>query len=167
MQFEIRYAEATVEDPDRSLAAVRGIAEETGSRIVLFDAERMAGRAHVESALRHAVRSFERGDPIARSLEMEALLYAAGSRQTRIGRTFGLHEGRNRWYVAVSTPAEPAWGRLEAIVSFVPDPGALDPAHRSRLCALFGITPEELGVVGEERLVELVLERVALLDAFR
>jgi KEOPS complex subunit Cgi121 len=46
-------------------------------------------------------------------------------------------------------------------------PGCLTPEHCRRLCTLFEITPAELAIVGEERLVELVLERVALLDASR
>ncbi len=167
MQFKIRYATASVDEPDRFLATVREIGEVTGTRIVLFDADRMAGQEHALSAVRHAVRSFERGEMIARSLEMEALLYASGSRQTRIGRTFGLHAGENRCYVTVSEPEGDAWSELERLVTFVPEPDVPSPGHRERLCELFGITPEELGTVGEDRLNELVLERVALLDANR
>lgn len=167
MKVEIRYATVTVEDADALLAAVRQIAGETGARIVLFDADRVAGRAHVESAIAHAARSVERGDPLARSLEMEALLYAAGSRQTRVGRTFGLHAGENRCWIAVAAPAERAWVMLEGLVRMLPDPDGFDPLHRRRLCDLFDITLAELGVVGEDRIADLVLERVALLDAHR
>lgn len=167
MEFQIRYGTAWVDDPDRFLAAVREIAAVTGTRIVLFDADRMAGQEHVRSALRHAVRSFERREMIARNLEMEALLYASGSRQTRVGRTFGLHAGLNRSYIAVSEPVGRAWEELGRLVRFVPEPEGHDPGRRERLCDLFGITPEELGAVGEDRLGELVLERVALLDANR
>lgn len=167
MTTGIRYATVTVDDPAALLAAVRWVGEETGTRIVLFDADRMAGRAHAEAAMAHALRSWERGDPIARTLEMEALLYAAGTRQTRIGRTFGLHEGENRCWIAVSPPTDRAWTLLLALVEYVTEPGDLAPEHRRRLCDLFGVTPAELAVVGEDRLAELVLERVALLDANR
>ena len=167
MEFGIRYATLTVDDPGEVLAAVRWVAGETGTRIVLFDAERMAGRTHVESALVHAERSWARGDPIARTFEMEALLYAAGSRQTRIGLTFGLHEGENRCWIAVAPPNDRAWTLLLGLVQFEPEPDGFSPAHRRRLCDLFGVTQPELAVVGEERLPELVLERVALLDAYR
>ncbi|MGD9937579.1 MAG: KEOPS complex subunit Cgi121 [Methanoregulaceae archaeon] len=167
MQFQIRYATVTVDEPGQFLTVVREIGAATGTRIVLFDADRMAGAEHARSALRHAVRSSERGEMIARSLEMEALLYAAGSRQTRVGRTFGLHPGENRCYVALSEPAGGAWEEIGRLVHFVPEPDAPSPGHRERLCDLFGITPEELGVAGEDRLYELVLERVALLDATR
>jgi KEOPS complex subunit Cgi121 len=167
MASEIRFGTVTVDDPPTLLAAVREIADETGTRIVLFDADRMAGRAHAEAALLHAARSWRRGDPIARTFEMEALLYAAGTRQTRVGRTFGLHEGDNRCWIAVAPSVDHAWSRLEKIIQFEPEPCEPSPEHRRRLCDLFGVTEAELGVVGTERLPELVLERVALLDAYR
>ena len=167
MESEIRYASLTVDDPAPLLAAVRWVAGETGTRIVLFDADRMAGRAHAAAALAHAARSVEREDPIARTFEMEALLYAAGTRQTRIGRTFGLHEGLNRCWVAVTPPDDRAWTLLLGLVEFKPEPDQFTPAHRQRLCGLFDITPAELEIVGDDRLAELVLERVALLDANR
>ena len=163
----IRYATVTVDDPAALLAAVRWVGEETGARIVLFDADRMAGRAHAEAALAHALRSWERGDPIARTVEMEALLYAAGTRQTRIGRTFGIHEGENRCWIAVTPPTDRAWTLLLGLVEYRPEPDDLAPSHRQQLCDLFEITPAELAVVGEDRLAELVIERVALLDANR
>lgn len=167
MEFEIRYGAVTIGDPAALLALVRQIAEETGTWIVLFDADRMAGRAHAKAALLHAARSWRRGDPIARTFEMEALLYAAGTRQTRIGRTFGLHEGENRCWIAVAPPNDRAWGRLADLIRFEPEPCGVEPEGRQRLCDLFGVTAAELEVVGEERLHELVLERVALLDANR
>jgi hypothetical protein len=42
MASEIRFGTVTVDDPPTLLAAVREIADETGTRIVLFDADRMA-----------------------------------------------------------------------------------------------------------------------------
>ena len=167
MPFQLRHATVMIDEPDRFLKTVREIATKSGTRIILFDADKMAGPEHALSALRHAVRSCERGEMIARSLEMEALLYAAGSRQTRVGKTFGLHAGENRCYIAVSEPVSEAWEELERVVRFVSEPVIPDPERRKRLCDLFGITPEELAVVGEHRLTELVLERVALLDANR
>ncbi len=167
MESEIRYAMVTIDDPAALLAAVRQIAGETGTQIILFDADKMAGRVHAASALAHAARSVERGDPIARTFEMEALLYAAGTRQTRIGRTFGLHGGENRCWAAVRPPDDRAWTLLSALIRFEPDPCGFTPTHRRRLWDLFEITPAELAIVGQDRLAELVLERVALLDANR
>jgi KEOPS complex subunit Cgi121 len=58
--------------------------------------------------------------------------------------------------------------RLAGLVTFVGgDWESIDPAKRARLAELFGITPEEILVVGEARFRDLVLERVALLDVYR
>ena len=165
---EVYRAVFTIDDKIGFLNEIREIADEFETHIILFDADRLAGRDHVEAALRHAWRSWTRGDPIANSIEMEALLYAAGSRQCQVGSSFGIHPGENRSYVAVCPPAPDARDRLSRLVTFVDeDWEAIDPAKRARLADLFGITPEEVAVVGEARVRDLVLERVALLDVYR
>ncbi|MDK2916350.1 MAG: hypothetical protein PWR25_907 [Euryarchaeota archaeon] len=166
---EIYRAAFTVENNAAFLREIRKIADEFGTHIILFDADRLVGRDHVEAALRHAQRSWAAGEAIANSLEMEALLYAAGTRQCQVASSFGIHPGENRSYVAVCPPAPGVRDRLAGLVRIVDDEedGAIDPAKRARLADLFAITPEEVAVVGEERFRELVLERVALLDVYR
>jgi len=165
---DIYQAVFTVEDNVGFLRKVREVADACGTHIILLDADRLAGREHVEAALRHARRSWAGGEPIANSFEMETLLYAAGSRQCQVGSSFGIHPGKNRAFVAVCPPAPGVRDRLSRLVTFVDeDWEAIDPAKRARLADLFGITPEEVAVVGEGRVRDLVLERVALLDVYR
>lgn len=166
---DIHRAVFTVDENVAFLGEVRKAADEFGTHIILFDADRLAGRDHVEAALRHAWRSWAGGEPIANSLEMEALLYAAGTRQCQTASSFGIHPGENRSYIAVCPPAPGVRDRLAGLVRFVDDEREeeIDPAKRARLAELFGITPEEVTVVGEERFRDLVIERVALLDVYR
>jgi len=165
---DIYQAVFTVDENVSFLEKVRGIADEYRTHIILFDADRLAGRDHVAAALRHAWRSWTGGEPIANSIEMEALLYAAGTRQCQVAAFFGIRPGVNRAYVAVCPPAPGVRERLADCVMFVDeDWEEIDPAKRERLAELFSITPEEVLVVGEERFRELVLERVALLDVYR
>lgn len=165
---EIYRARFTVDDNAAFLREIRTIADEFETHIILFDADRLAGRDHVEAALRHARRSWAGGDPIANSLEMEALLYAAGTRQCQVASSFGIHPGENRSYLVVCPPAPGVRDRLADLVRFVDeDWEEIGPAKRALLAKLFSITPEEVGVVGEERFGELVVERVALLDVYR
>ncbi|HOD86312.1 MAG TPA: KEOPS complex subunit Cgi121 [Methanoculleus sp.] len=169
VRCEIYTAVFTVEDTREFLNDVRKIADDCETNIILFDAGRLAGREHVEAALLHAWRAWESGDAISNSFEMETLLYAAGTRQCHLAGSYGVHTGENRAYVAICPPATGARERLADLVEFVetdPEEG-IDPAKRERLAELFGITPEEIGVVGEERFRELVLERVALLEVYR
>jgi KEOPS complex subunit Cgi121 len=165
---DIYQAVVAIGDNVGFLRKVREIADACGTHIILLDADRLAGREHVEAALRHACRSWEGGEPIANSFEMETLLYAAGTRQCQVGSSFGVHTGENRSYVAVCPPAPGVRDLLAGLVTFVDeDWEALDPAKRARLGDLFGITEKEVAVVGEDRFRDLVLERVALLDVYR
>jgi len=70
-----------IEDLEGFLQKINRITARAGTHIILFDASRMAGKAHATSALHHAFRSLENDTMISSSVEVEALLYAAGSRQ--------------------------------------------------------------------------------------
>ncbi|MBR5007606.1 MAG: hypothetical protein IKY09_01360, partial [Methanocorpusculum sp.] len=90
-----------VDDVKKTIGLVNAAADKTGSTVVLFDAEKIAGFSHIESAVMHAKRSFEEGKAIARSLSMEILVYVSGQRQCSLASKFGLHEGENSVYVLV------------------------------------------------------------------
>lgn len=162
---EIQYAEVTIRDRTAILDVLREIAGRYAIHIVCFDAEKLAGREHAESALRHAHRSFERGIAISNSLEMEALLYAAGTRQCSAAVSFGLHEGENHIYVCCCPAPESVWKDLAVHLCFSEDPDVrISPQKAARLAALFDIATEEIEATGHDRIRDLVLERVALLD---
>jgi len=162
---EIGYAEVTVRDRAALLGVLREIAQSYASRIVCFDAEKLAGREHAEAALRHAHRSFARGSAISNSFEMEALLYAAGTRQCGVAVPFGLHEGENHLYVCCCPAPEGIWKDLAVHMQFGGEPDEIITHDKAaRLMALFDITPDEIAATGQDRIRDLVLERVALLD---
>lgn len=141
----------------------------SGTVIVCFNAENMAGIRHADAAIFHAMRSFHEGFPIAKTLEMEALLYAAGTRQCTEAGALGIHDGENLLYICCCPPREGCWNALATLVHFIDGPdGSIDPAHTGRLKHLYAIADEEIAAAGgESRLFDLVIERVALLDAYR
>ncbi|ABS56973.1 conserved hypothetical protein [Methanoregula boonei 6A8] len=161
----IRYAEVTVTEPDILLEVLRAIADRAGSCIVCFDADKLAGQVHAKAALRLARRSLEAGAAISHSFEMEALLYAAGSRQCSTAVSFGLHKGENHLYVCCCPATEGIWDLLSNQLQFRAGPSEdLSPERKNQLMILFAISPAECAAAGENRLRDLVLERVALLD---
>ncbi len=167
--YEIRTARITVADMGDFLAKLRAIMHAEEVTIVCFNAENMAGIRHAEAALTHAIRSFSCGTPIAKTLEMEALLYAAGTRQCTEAAALGIHEGKNLAYVCCCPPRQGIWEMLSPLIH-VTDSGeeVLDPGRATRLKYLFSITDAELTAAGgAHRLQDLVIERVALLDANR
>ena len=165
---DIRQAVFDVQSPDVFLQEVRSIAREAGIHIVCFNAEAMAGTAHVHAALDHARRAFSGGTPISNSFEMEALLYASGKRQCLEGARFGIHPGTNACFICFCPKHPQAAAKLEKTVTYNgEDWETIGEKKAGLLMELFAITPEELGTVGQDRLGELVTERVALLEVYR
>lgn len=162
----IYEAKAAVSDTAAVLAQVNAIAKKTASTIVLFDAEKVAGPNHIRSAvLQHAKRSCACGKPVARTRAMEILLYASAQRQCALAPQFGLHAGENVLFVVIlGGDAAAARELLNEIV--LPEEHGVR-ASRTVLMEEFGITEEELAVVGEDRIGELVIERVALMDSYK
>jgi len=166
--YEFRSAVVTVKDLNVFLSTLREISLSHQTHIVCFDAEKMAGLAHAEAAIRHAQRSFSKGAAISNSFEMEALLYVAGSRQCSIAASFGVHEGENHLFICCCPPAKGVWNALARHVDYVSETwDNLKPQKTERLMALFGITSEEVEAAGTDQTTALVLERVALLDVMK
>jgi KEOPS complex subunit Cgi121 len=155
-------------DLERFLSSIRQIATDNSVSIIFLDADNQAGIAHVESAIRHAYRAWIEQRQISNSLEMEVLLYAAGSRQCSVATRFGVHQGFNRAYLCICPPSHQVWDLLSPQVTQVAENWEEIPHEKAeRLCTLFSITKEELAVVGKDCLPDLVLERVALLEVYR
>jgi KEOPS complex subunit Cgi121 len=165
---DIRQVSLQIDDERRFLAGIRQVSMDHASVIVLLNADNMAGIAHAESAILHAFRAYKENTCISNSLEMEVLLYAAGSRQCSVATRFGIHQGWNRVYLCICPPDIRVWELLCPRVTEVHEDWELIDAEKAcRLMELFSITSEELGVVGAGGIRDLVLERVALLEVYR
>lgn len=167
-EYSIFQAVFTTGSVEAFLDRIREIAERNGVNIIFFNADFIAGQDHIRAAMEHALRSFAKGSPIAKTFEMEALVYSSGSRQCLDAVRFGIHTGQNRCYLVIAPPDKKTVRDLEAEVRLVTDDWeAIDVTKRETLMKLFSITPEELAIVGTERIKELVIERVALLEVYR
>ena len=169
-KVEIRAALCSIDDMPAFLLMLKEISRRFDTHIICFNADMLAGRRHAESAVRHAVRSFEAGDSISDTIEMEALLYAAGSRQCNVAVSFGLHNGENHLWVCCSPPRKNVWVALTPVLHVQDDKTweGIDPDKRSRLMKIFKISKEECqSLDAGDRIADLVIERVALLDVLR
>ncbi|TFG91017.1 MAG: hypothetical protein E4H16_00610 [Candidatus Atribacteria bacterium] len=163
-RYEIRKARMTIDDRDAFLQIIQEIARLYSIHIICFDADKMAGLDHAEAAIQHAQRSFFSGKPISNSYEMEALLFAAGSRQCQVAALFGIQEGENTMFVCSCPVNGNVWTDLSHHMHFIDETcDDMTPDKEARLVSLFGITQEELEVVGRDRIIDLILERIALL----
>jgi len=156
---------ANIVDVDETLKRVEAVA---GERLVqLFDARYVAGEEHILSALQKAKRAFEREENISQNIRLEVMLYAAATRQLKRAFEMGIKQGPCS--IVVLIEAEDVLElseKVERVLSLRRDDCVVEcsPDKRDVLCEFFDISEEELSCVGEERLCQLVLERVALLD---
>lgn len=165
----IRQIRVTVSDISDFLKELRNIGKKHDCTLICFNRDVIAGQRHVRSAIMHAERAFTEGQAISRSLEVESLLYAAGTRQTGLIGPFGLHIGVNECYLCIVPGCSDVHKELMDRMEDAEDEDweVLDPEKERRMCQFFGVTTAELAITGRERLQDLILERVALLVVHR
>ncbi len=167
-QYDIIQVRFMVTDRNGFLNRVREIADRHDVSVICLNEKVMAGKNHVKTALRGALRAVSRGEQISRSIEMEVLLYAAGTRQTSLVGPFGIQDGENRCYLCIVPRCEEAIGDLMDLMTVdTGDWEEISPEKKRVLMEFFDITPAELTITGDSRIAELVCERSALLAVNR
>ena len=160
-----------VVDVDTWMGRLRGAAASLGLSVQVLDAGAVCGRVHLESALLHARRAFERGEQLSRTLEVEWVLCAAGVRQ--VGAAFersGVRPGCTAFALLVlaeggDEPSQEALASLLDEIGLTRDDAVLECTDEA--LRRMGVGEAELAAVPEERWPDLVLERTALLDLER
>jgi KEOPS complex subunit Cgi121 len=159
---------AVVEDVETFVAGLPDGGHETA--VQAFDADYVAGREHLASAVEHANRAFEREENVASNRAVEILLYAAGRRQIREALAMGVAEGEQEVVVVVAGGDED--DAVTAVVDFLDDAAvlpAVEPPEagvygdRETIREFFDVGDAELDAAAGD-LSGVVRERVALLD---
>lgn len=126
-----------------------------------LDADFVLGKEHILSAIEYAHRAFERKDNISSSMAMEILIYAAGEPQINNAiKKIGLKDGCERIAIIMDEKLDE-----EAFLSHLNlerDDEVL--AFQEFKLMKFGIEERELTTVKKEKLKDLVLERIAMVD---
>lgn len=162
----IKILEGTIliKDAEEFLKKLRRKSNENNTVIQALDADKLAGEEHVRFAVEKAIRSFKTGTNIANEISKEIMLYAAGTRQIKKAIKLGIHKGENN-IVIVAVGDDPDLSGFDEIekrpvLSY-------NVSKKGTLMDLFNITEDELEAVGVDRIPELVLERVALVDVIK
>jgi KEOPS complex subunit Cgi121 len=176
-----KYVEITgfrnvgIKDAEEFVKAARKGTPKSGW-VQFFDAELVATWQHLYFAVLNALLAFRSGRNASKSVAMEAMLYASAQRQiSKALRFIGVKRDSKNVAVVVlgESPAS-----VEALLSAVakrvgvePDESVLAVSEEKarRIRQAFGITEREIKTVarkgdGVQALVDLVIERVALLS---
>ena len=157
-----------ITDVNGFLQTLRGIASGYGITVQAIDASKTAGNEHILAAAEKAIRASQRHDNISDDLGMEILLYASGNRQIKKALSMGVRTGRNE-IVLVAVGDEIPDGAIRELENLVEvaDVTGYTREKRDAVTTFFGITETEIAAVGEEKIPQLVLERVALMGLWK
>lgn len=126
-----------------------------------LDADKILGKEHIHSAIEHAQRAFKRKNNISSTMAMEILIYAAGEPQiSNALEKIGLKDGSER--IAMVVDGKLDIEGLLAHLNLKRDDEILE--YKDFKLREFGISENEISTVGKEKLKDLVLERVAMVD---
>lgn len=160
IDFEIVGARGAIADPSSLLAKLQSVKR---GQVLALDADLVCGREHLETAVEHAGRSFQRGTNSANNMMMETMLFASGERQISKAREkMGLKDGTERIaLVLFGTRKDEVFS-----VSGLEEDGSVLECTEAKL-SRFGIDPKELRAVPAEKRKDLVLERVAFVEILK
>jgi tRNA threonylcarbamoyladenosine modification (KEOPS) complex Cgi121 subunit len=164
-------------DVEGLMKRVRGELEDVA--VQFFDAKCVAGWEHLYFAVLNALRAFESGTNVSKSLAVECLLYASAQRQIKSALSLvGVKRGCSQVAVLAvadgKTGVERALARASELVGGCRDDGVIELLDEKvpYVLSLFSISDLELkaklGSGGVKRAVaDLVVEHVALLAVQR
>jgi KEOPS complex subunit Cgi121 len=162
----IRILEGSIfiKDIEMFLRKIKENCKSQNSVILALDADKLAGEKHLMFAIEKAMNSSRTGRNIAKDPGKEIMLYAAGTRQINRAMKIGVHQGKNN-IALVAIGEDIDISAFDEIAS-----GNVLRYERSKnpvLMDFFNITDEEIRAVGVDKVPELVLERVALVDVMK
>jgi KEOPS complex subunit Cgi121 len=136
-----------------------------GVMVQLFDADAIAGEAHLRSAAMHALRAFERRSMRSSSVGMEMMLYASGRRQIREAlEMVGVQDTTRN--IAAIVLGKGARRKCDALVDALGMKKLTEAKAAGGARAIERLKIPSKGVP-KEKLRDLALEQVALLDIER
>jgi len=127
--------------------------------VVAVDARYVIDVGVLEFAVEKALKSWSEGRNVAKSLPLEILLYISATRQIRDAIKIGVSEGVNEAVIVFLKDCNIDFEEKEVV--------RLDEVRIENVKRLYGISDEEIEIVGVERLPLLIRERIALFDVFK
>jgi KEOPS complex subunit Cgi121 len=171
MQYDVVGGKITIGSVQAFLRELDAIAQPSNTTIQAVDATKVAGRRHVDCAVRNAMRSFRDHRNIATDLGVEILLHLSACRQIRKALEMGVHEGKmDVLFIVVGAQKsiERTATQLTGLIHSDPRVTDYNETKNAPLMHAFNITEQEIAAAGRyARIPDLVRERLVLFDAFR
>lgn len=130
--------------------------------IQALDADKVVSFKHIDFAVEKAMRAICEGQNVAKDHGLEIMRYASGQRQIEKAFLIGISPSTKR--IALVIVGDVSSMELDEII----ERDELGYSFSEEMVRqTFDISDQEVEAVGREKIPKLVLERVALVDAYR
>lgn len=164
MRIQVAGARGEISSVDKTLEKLKKFCDENRCEAQLFNSNMVFGEAHIQSAFEHAERAFDEGRSSAKSLSTEVLLYTSGERQISAAiKKMGIKEGLSELCIFLIGDDDP--DDLIRHLGLKRDDTLLEGDVKN--LKAYGISKKEADTVPEDRVFDLVLERVAMVDLLK
>lgn len=169
MHVEFISGRIFIEDLKSFLRKTADISKVNHCMIQAINADKVAGEEHLRFAVAKALRAFEQGRNAAKDMGVEVMRYASGKRQIEEAFSMGIRQGQNNVVFVVIGEEDSVAACGSMLIEMIVPADIIEymPSKREEIIMQFGITKEEISVVGEQMVPELVIERVALVDVLK
>lgn len=136
--------------------------------IQALDADKVVSERHLVFAATKALLAFASGRNVAKDPGVEILRYASGERQIERALAMGVSDSTERIALVMASRGDGCcWPDASELSALVASDGLGCSFKSAAVRETFNISPEEIEAVGEMRIPDLVLERVALVETYR
>jgi KEOPS complex subunit Cgi121 len=168
--YEIRllFGKPVIRDRGLLLSTMKDLQSRHGCIVQALDADKIAGERHIRFAAEKALAAFSEQRNIAKDAGMEIMRYASGERQIEKALFMRISDRTERIALVLAGSASPyCWPDASELSRIIELDGQGCSFCGKAVKEVFNISSEELRAVGEERIEDLVIERVALADTYR
>ncbi|NMC09853.1 MAG: hypothetical protein GYA39_02570 [Methanothrix sp.] len=170
MMKEIRllFGKPVIRDRSKLLSALRELQSSHGCIVQAFDADKVVSERHLIYAAEKAIDAISDCRNIAKDPGVEIMRYASGERQIERALIMGISDSTERIaLILVSFDNGCQWPDSSELSRLIELDGQGCSFDGETVKKVFNISEEEMEAVGEDRIEELVIERVALVDTYR
>jgi KEOPS complex subunit Cgi121 len=170
MMSEVRllFGKPRIHSREQLISKIKELNVRHGCIAQVLDADMIVSERHIFFAAEKAMSAFSEGRNIAKDAGMEIMRYASGERQIERARVMGVTDHTERIaLVLVCAGNQCSWPDSEQLSGIIEGDGQGCSFNARAVIEAFHISSEELEAVGEQRIEDLVIERVALADTYR
>jgi len=170
MMNEIRLllGKPATKERGRLIKAIKDLQSRHGLIAQALDARLVVSERHIHFAVHKALSAFSDGRNIANDAAMEIMRYTSGERQIERALVMGVSDQTRRIaLILAKTDGKASWPDDREICQIIEVDGCGCSSDPGAVKDIFHISSQELEAAGEERIEDLVIERVALVETYR